>query len=286
MSIQNLLINHTTINQHAPIFHELIELLTSCLKQLGYEVGCAINRVQPDCVNVIIGHTMFLPPDQLANIRNTAKRYIVFQLEALDGTQGFASKFPAYFDFLRGATQVWEYASRNVPYLAAHGVTRVHQIPVGYSPRLERVVDNGQHDIDVLFFGAVNPRRQRVLDKLRGRGFRAESLFGVYGSARDAYIARAKIQLNMHQFKTSQLEQLRISYLLNNKRFVISESSTGSPYGNGVVFCDYNDLAFRCAHFLKPGMAETRMQIAHEGYVRLKEIPMESAIAKALAAAR
>jgi hypothetical protein len=40
-------------------------------------------------------------------------------------------------------------------------------MPVGYVPELERIRPAPAEDIDVLFFGSVNDRRQRVLDQLR-----------------------------------------------------------------------------------------------------------------------
>jgi len=36
--------------------------------------------------------------------------------------------------------------------------------------------------------------------------------------------------LNIHQSETLQLEQLRVAYLLNNKRFVVSETSADNLY--------------------------------------------------------
>jgi hypothetical protein len=231
---------------------------------------------------VIVGHTIFLSPEILVEIRNGARNYIVFQLEALHCEQGLLSSHPAYFEFLRGAKQIWDYSPENARYLVEHGITKVRHIPIGYSPRLDRIVDPGAQDIDVLFFGVMTPRRQRIVEELRLRGLKTGALYGAYGSVRDAHIARAKIQLNVHQFETSQLEQLRIAYLLNNKRFVVSETSTDNPYGDGVVFCDYEDIGARCAYYLKPNMKAERTRIAKLGHKRLKRIPMTSSMINAL----
>lgn len=145
------------------------------------------------------------------------------------------------------------------------------------------IPDRGEQDIDILLFGATADRRKKIVEELRRRGFKAELLFGAYGAVRDSYIARTKVQLNIHQFETSQLEQLRLSYLLNNKRFVVSEATADNPYGDGVVFCKYEEIVERCEYYLKPGMDLERKRIAELGYDHLKRIPTARSMIDALA---
>jgi simple sugar transport system ATP-binding protein len=52
-------------------------------------------------------------------------------------------------------------------------------------------------DIDVLFFGKVNPRRMVVLDSVTRAGIRLHVADGVYLADRDALVARAKIVLEL-----------------------------------------------------------------------------------------
>ena len=99
-------------------------------------------------------------------------------------------------------------------------------VPIGYVPALTRIVAVPE-DIDVLFYGAMTDRRRAILDKLRAKGFRVESLFGVYGAGRDAWIARSKIVINIHYSEQAKIfEIVRISYLLANRRAVVSERGT------------------------------------------------------------
>jgi hypothetical protein len=278
----NVNISHSVINEHAPIFYELIELVTDCLQSKGVDVSYTKNQVDARRVNLIVGHTMFLSREIFTQMRSLTDDYIVFQLEALDKEQGFSAAHPAYFDFLRGAKQVWDYSPRNTQYLDGIGIANVRHIPLGYSPRLARIVDAREQDIDVLFFGIVTPRRLLIMNELHRAGFETALLTGVYGPARDSQIGRAKIVVNIHQFDTSQLEHLRITYLLNNKRFVISEKSENHPYGDGVVFCDYKDIVPHCAHYLGRGMKEKRARIAKSGHECLKRIPMAKSMINAL----
>jgi hypothetical protein len=94
---------------------------------------------------------------------------------------------------------------------------------------------------------------------------------------------RSKIVLNLHQFGTAQLEQVRISYLLNNKCFVISESSDCDPYAGGVVFARYEEIVACCQRYLAPGMEPARDRIAETGYQQLKAIPMLAQLKSAIA---
>ncbi|HEY2786789.1 MAG TPA: hypothetical protein VGJ05_17645, partial [Fimbriiglobus sp.] len=129
----------------------------------------------------------------------------------------------------------------------------------------------------------LNPRRVRVLNELSRRGHAVRTLFGSYGPSRDRFIARAKIVLNVHQFATAPLEQVRISYLLNNRGFVISERSDDTPYADGVAFCDYAELVDCCESYLRPGMTAERERVASAGFATLRNVPSISCVRSALA---
>jgi hypothetical protein len=273
-------------HEHGSIFAELVELLADALRQLGTSVHFTTNSLDADRLNVLIGATVFLPQEVFTEIRNSGARYIVFQTEALDERHGFAPHCPHYLDFLPTASQVWDYAASNLAFLEGLGCASIQHIPLGYAEPLERIRHATNKDIDVLFYGATTPRRLQVLEQLARRGWRTEVLFGVYGEERDRAIARAKILLNIHQFETLHLEQIRIAYLLNNRCCVVSECADIDPYDGGVVFCDHDKLVERCESLLAPGMERERERIAQTGYTTLKEIRTADSIHAALAMTR
>jgi hypothetical protein len=284
MALSGVNIAHMVINDHAPIFADLIELLTAMLQELGLSVRYSSNRLCRGRLNVILGHTVCLPPNWFAILQNSGCDYVVFQAEALDPSEGLLPLFPAYLDFLRRAPHIWDYSEANIRFLAGLGHRGVRHVPVGHASRLERIAPAAVQDLDVLFYGQPTERRLRVLQELQDRGHRVQALFGVYGPARDQLIGRSKIVLNLHQFETSQLEQVRIAYLLNNRCFVVSEAADCNPYGNGVVFCAREQLADCCASFLRPGMEAERERIARTGYANLKALPMKERLRSALEA--
>ena len=87
-------------------------------------------------------------------------------------------------------------------------------MPVGYVPELTRVAAAPAEDIDILFHGSMNERRNNVISQLRQAGLNAHTVFGMYGPARDALIARSKVVLNMHYYEANIFELVRVSYLL------------------------------------------------------------------------
>ncbi len=55
--------------------------------------------------------------------------------------------------------------------------------------------------MDVLFFGAMNPKRQSILDAINKTGVNVHVLSGdtsTYGEALDRMLSRTKIVLNLH----------------------------------------------------------------------------------------
>jgi len=76
------------------------------------------------------------------------------------------------------------------------------------------------------------------------------------------------------------LETVRISYLINNKVFVISEKSIDNPYDDiGILFVDYDEIIEKCEYYLKQDKLRERSR--KTAYVKFKKkFPMELLIRK------
>lgn len=146
-------------------------------------------------------------------------------------------------------------------------------LPLGYHPKLQRIRHRPERekDADILFYGSMNARRQSVLQRL-DRNCRVRSLFGVYGEERDRWIARSRILLNIHFYEVKILEQVRLSYLLNNECFVITEESDPNPFAGGVVCGSYEQLAGLCERYLAD--PASRNEWAARGLHLLQQRPM------------
>ncbi len=274
-------ISHVQINEHGAIFNEVIELLVEAVRESGLPMKVSRNEFFKGSLNVVVGHVAFKQSAEMETVRKAGIPYVVVQLEALDAEAGFLKQYPSYVDVLRGAMQIWDYSEGNVAFLKWMGLENVRYIPIGFGKNLERIVAKESRDIDVMFYGMVNTRRRKVLEGLVARGVRVEFFVG-YGAKRDELIGRSKIMLNMHQFELGRLEQVRISYLLNNRCFVVSETADENPYGEGGVYSGYEGLVETCVKYLRPEMEGERARIAEAGYEALKGFPMKERVREAL----
>jgi hypothetical protein len=234
---------------HSLCFQEVALLLKSSLRSIGVECENTINRLAGDRINVILGYHLLRFDKSL-----TKCRYIPYQLEQLDAKEGWYSE--NIRQLLENAYEVWDYSKENIEFLGELDIKAKH-LPIGYHRDLETIEHAPEKDIDVLFYGSVGKRRKVVLDKLSSIA-RVKTLFGAYGKERDDIIARAKIILNIHHYSVKIFEAIRISYLLNNKCFVVSETSPVNPYkDSGLCMVPYDGLVETCRHYLnEPGEIE------------------------------
>lgn len=144
---------------------------------------------------------------------------IVFNLENV------AVQIPATIFVPR--QQIWDFSARNVAYWRASGRNAIH-VPVGFHPSMVRFSPKSgpERDIDVVFVGCLNPRRQAILSGLRERGLRVEALYGAYGAHRDAILARAKIMLNMLFYENGVFPILRHIHGAANRLVTVAEAAT------------------------------------------------------------
>lgn len=196
---------------------------------------------------------------------------ILYNLEQIDRSSSWIT--PELLALFRDHA-LWDYSERNREALVRrHGITHAELMPVGHSAGLERIVAASLQDIDVLFYGSPNERRIAVLESLARFGVKVHPLFGVYGRERDAWIARSKIVLNLHFYDAQVFEQVRVSYLLANARFVVSEG--GDPqaeaeWQGGLVFSDYAQLVDTCMSYLERERARDRLRLRGRELMRAR----------------
>ena len=202
---------------HWRAFDEVRESIGFGLEQLGHTVTSRVNQLAQGVPAVLFGANL-LSPEQ---IRSLPQSVIIYNLEQVDaGSPWFSAD---RFSALASRQVFWDYSRRNLDNWAEAGIERGVHVPIGYAPILTRIDAGKRDDIDVLFYGSLNPRRQVVLDQLKQAGLNVHELFGRYGAERDKMIAQAKLVLNVHFYPTSILEVVRISYLLANRVAVLSE---------------------------------------------------------------
>lgn len=263
---------------HSAAFAEVALCVHEGLRELGHDSVLSTRLDNRRRTHIVFGahllerHPQPLPADA-----------ILFNLEQVqEGSKWFG---PAYLALLRRHT-VWDYSAANVVALEALGVAAT-EVPIGHVPALERIRPQPA-DIDVLFYGSVNPRRQAVLHRLQERGARVHAVFGAYGAARDALIARAALVLNLHFYEARVFEIVRVSYLLANGVCVVSETGADpaieQEFAGAIAFAPYEQLVERCLALRDDPAARAALGARAREAMRAR--PMRLSLQRALSSAR
>jgi hypothetical protein len=246
---------------HSLAFQEVAESIHYALLALGYDSVMTTNFDDPTRRYIVFGSNLVSMVPGLTLPANA----ILFNLEQFSPESTWIE--PSLLDLFRSYA-VWDYSPVNIGLLAEQGITHVRHVPIGYVPELTRIPQDVPQDIDVLFYGSYNDRRRAILVALEERGVNVQTLFAVYGAERDAMIARSRIVLNLHFFESKIFEIVRVSYLLANGRFVVSERGSDAAhealYESALAFSEYEDLVDTCIHYLNH--EDQRQAIAQAGF--------------------
>jgi hypothetical protein len=261
---------------HSAAFVEIAQAIYYALLTLGHEAMITTQGNLPERQHIVLGSNL-LPYYPLPLADNA----ILYNLEQIAADSGWLK--PELLTLFR-QYKVWDYSPQNAVALAKLGITVAHILPIGHVPELSRIKRTAPPDIDILFIGSINQRRQDIIEQMVAQGLQVEVVFGIYGAQRDARIARAKLLLNIHQHDTKILEMVRIAYLLANHCTVLSEHSANqqedAALASGVAFAERKQLAQRAWQLLKH--PDECKSIAHTGFKIISGRPMAAYLQQAL----
>lgn len=205
------------------------------------------NRMKPDeLLFILIPQLMVTSSESLPE----PNKYCVYQLEQLNDKNKtntlVATHFNAVFlSLLRDSLAAFDYSSVNLKYYPEHLQSKMRVLPPPvwsshYSIGVHPIVENCGGDSaarkyrsDILFYGSMNERRERILTQLRNRVLQHRGdctmlvINRVFGDELMRYISNARIVLNLHFYPNSILETDRIHAALQfNNVTVISEYPT------------------------------------------------------------
>lgn len=268
-------------------FFEIATALNEALNKKGYS-SQLISRIplsqQQESNNqrdlyIMLGlnnETPFLP-----------RYYIAYQFEQTGNQHSWFSE--SYLRKLRGAMEIWDYSLKNIQNMKTYPeIPKVRYVPLGYMPCLTRIKKNiptSRKKYDILFYGSSCPRRDRIIKELREAGLKKiyYGQYSLWGEERDRLISESKIVLNLHYYPNPILEVSRLTYLLSNNAFVISERSLDPildrEYNDMVVFSDEKDIIEKCQYYLDHPMkmdefvAQSAKKFRSEAMSYLTKIP-------------
>lgn len=267
-------------------FQEIAQALNQALSaklKLSTQLITRIEANQTESQNIFImlglnNETPLLP-----------KKYIAYQFEQTGNTNSWFTE--TYLAKLRGAIEIWDYSIVNIQNLKKtyQGLPPIRYAPLGYSPTLHQITQKptDEKKYDILFYGSSNPRRSRIIRNLRHAGFRVYyGEFSCWDEDRNRLISDSKIVLNLHYYPKPILETTRISFLVANSAFVISEPSLDpildKEYHNYAVFSETDQLIETCRYYLEN--TEARERFARQAHLKFiqkdysKLIPIQSLI--------
>src|ERR1700730_16374033 len=192
-----------------------VQMLSDGLREISIEPEL-IHELPPEFTGraIVLGANFFSASALCALPYNS----VIFNIENSDAnfiTSDYISLLRKY--------HVWDYNRSNAEALSQKISRPVHHLRMFYVESLSRIPDVAEQDIDVLFFGSFNARRETVLDALRARGLIVTAVFGVFGAQLDGLIARSKVVLNLHFYENGRLEMIRLFDLLANRRTIVTE---------------------------------------------------------------
>lgn len=236
------------------VFKDITNSLYSALTSLKYKVSI-VNKVLKDDkeLYIIIGGAEFcdLIPE----------KYIVYQFEqsgtSIDGRENiwFSEK---YLKLLKGAISIWDYSLENIEYLEKNfNLKNMIYVPLKYSNSLGlcRKIKEQDKTIDILFMGSLSKRRNYILNKLKKKYKVHIARNNLWNDDRNDLVAKSKIIVNIQYYENGILEMPRLSYLLSNNCFVVSESGRNINLGNKMkeymIPCKYYDIVNNIDKYLK-----------------------------------
>lgn len=193
------------------------------------------------------------------------KNSIVFNLENLTANPHLRT-WPNHHE-------VWDFNRQNLPIYPPS--VKLHHVPIGYHPSMERFKRSKELDIDVVFCGSMNERRERLLNKLRGAGVKVKTIHvGPVGHERNQIFSRARLAINLHYYMNPNLfESVRVSHLIANRVPVITEDSTTKEEETwGLVGVPYERMFDRIIQMLSKSQQHLE-EVAEIALENFKKVP-------------
>jgi hypothetical protein len=252
--------------------------MSFALRRLGHDVRLAGNEFLRDATNIVFG-AHHLAGELASGLPSDTIVYNTEQVRAdgalVDALRPFVSRFA-----------LWEPDAANIEAWRALGLgARIYYVQPGYVPESSTVDLTTANDIDVLFFGKVNPRRMVILDAVMRAGIRLHVADGVYLTDRDALAARAKVVLNVHAADDSALEMARVAYVLANRRALVTElgrsARLDADLRDGVIAGPAPLLAELCRTLLADD--QRRLALAEQGFQAFSRRDLAATIRTVLA---
>ena len=266
--------------EHSAAFREVAQTVNAGLKDAGHESSIVYGDEKPEAEKVIVFGPMLV--GFMKGKHFDLSNCVAYNLEQM--FEGAPTMREDLVDYIPRCPKIVDYNEGNAKFLKKKFGVDCDIVPICYHPILEKIPEK-EKDIDVLFYGSMYERRGEVLNKLEQAGLNVKFLFGSYGKLRDNLIARSRCVINIHFYESKILEMVRLSYLMANKVFIVTEHGNDPEENkwirNGVILSEYDDLVPITIEWLQ-ATQEARDIVAERGYEIIKQNHIKDHVGKFL----
>lgn len=213
---------------HAMALLEAAEYVAEKARLAGYRTTLSKNRLYQHGLNIVFG-AHINPKDAPEYPPNT----VIFNTEQIpEKSVWISSQYKICLD----RHFVWDYSDANLKMI---GHQKTARVDFNHAEKLRRIKSAQQAEYDLIFYGSMNERRKLVIEKLRRKGLKILTVFGLYGEERDILMTKARAVLNLHFYESQIFQQIRAFYALSNGIPVISENypeASAPPLYKDVLF--------------------------------------------------
>jgi hypothetical protein len=218
------------IHQIVVIYNKYVITLANDFKNSLEQVGCRVvlkhdfDQSSQD-LHIILGPRRFV---QMPNL------YIIYQLEQYDRS-GWIT--PKVVSFIRHSLITLEYNRVNLSKFDSEMRKHVTYQPVPITPQMIQI--NGyDNQYDLLFYGGLSERRQKILNALKHRGFKIMICDNKFGQDLLQVLTKTKIVLNLHICDQCLFEVVRIHEVLRYLNLIISEKPSNPEDQSYITYHD------------------------------------------------
>jgi hypothetical protein len=261
--------------EHARAFDEVGLALVCALKALNYESEIVYRPPRGALATIVLNTYGSM------SVRSAIQpNFILFNLEQIPLLP--TSDQLIYLRFLKRYT-VWDYSAENIRNLCIHGVD-AQLCRLGYVDELKAIDKSPVQDIDITFVGAINPRRQSILDRFNQTKTRLFVGSNIYGKSRNDIYARSKVILHIHFYETKIFPIVRMQHLLANSCCVVCERGIEiemeREFSDAICFVDYAEIHNVCIQLVND--QRRREKYSENGFSYFRSLDQITFVAKAL----
>ena len=256
---------------HSLAYLEIAELLHYSVLELNKNSKISYNfiDINPKVKNIIFGAHL-LNDDMINSIPSNT---IIFNTEQIESINEIWKR--RILLLASKGIIFWDYSNHNLDLLLTKLNVKGRLFEIGFQSNLQRIKINDNKEVDVLFYGSLNNRREKIINNLLKKNVKVKCLFGVYGKDRDDWIGKSKIVLNLHYYESKIFEIVRIFYLLTNAIPIVSEVDENTKLNNnylkGIKGSNYEDVEKNILSLLEN--EKERKLIGLNGFNIIKKYP-------------